>query len=590
VCLIFFVLLLVIHILAIPSATTAELERTDGNKRLIVLVHGLGGYSRFGSAIDLARTSLPGSDLLIFNYGPNATSAWSNASPYEITDVIENKIHEAYSAHGYDEIVLVGHSMGGMLLRKAIVWANGLEQDREHFALRGKREWIKKAERFVSLASINRGWSIHPRPKNMGFLEHLLLRFVLRLAKLSMSAELVFALERGSPFVADARVQWIDLCRGKGSETATVPQTIHLLGDRDVIVTRDDSMDLNAAKDTIFVTLLDTSHYEIGIALDGGTTNEDRERREKVRLAIRGDIGKLEPDKLVKYEEDLSVRRIVYIMHGIRDYGEWGDQLAVNIEAEAEKTDEDIRVVPAKYGHFPMAPFLFFEDRQEHVREFMDEYTEHLARYPHTTAFDYVGHSNGTYILASALQNYKTLKVRRVYFAGSVVPKHYPWRDLADDGRVGLVANVVAADDWVVAIFPRLFEQVADWRGDKPVRGFLDIGSAGFRGFQEAMDAENRIRNIQFAHGGHSAGVEVDVDAKRSAITNYIVKGDLGGLAVFASGNKVDPWLNVASNICWLVWLVLAGILLLLGKWARNWHTWAVIAYVVVLYGLLYSV
>ena len=94
----------------------------------------------------------------------------------------------------------------------------------------------------------------------------------------------------------------------------------------------------------------------------------------------------------------------------------------------------------------------------------MDSYTEELAHYPSATTFDFIGHSNGTYILASALQRYRTLKVNDVYFAGSVVPQKYKWTDLVAAKRVGRVVNVVATNDWVVAIFPRLFEQIAEWR------------------------------------------------------------------------------------------------------------------------------
>ena len=136
----------------------------------------------------------------------------------------------------------------------------------------------------------------------------------------------MLGLERGSPFVLDARVQWIALCRGKISAPAKGPQTIHLLGDRDDIVSKDDGMDLIAAKNTIFVTLQDTGHWEIGSALGGGVAKADQVRREKVQLALRGELDLLDPDKTAMLEEDSSVERIVYVMHGIRDYGEWTDR------------------------------------------------------------------------------------------------------------------------------------------------------------------------------------------------------------------------------------------------------------------------
>ena len=73
---------------------------------------------------------------------------------------IEREINKQYENHKYDELVLVGHSLGGMLLCKAIVWGNGLEEDRQGFGLRGKREWVTRVSRFIALATVNRGWSI----------------------------------------------------------------------------------------------------------------------------------------------------------------------------------------------------------------------------------------------------------------------------------------------------------------------------------------------------------------------------------------------------------------------------------------------
>jgi pimeloyl-ACP methyl ester carboxylesterase len=580
-------LLIGMHFLASPRETRWQFDHTEGHKRLIVLVHGLPGRAKFESTIALAREALPQSDILAFDYDSRYLS---NASPYSIANVIERQIHEAHSTVNYDEVVLVGHSMGGMLLRKSFVWGHGLEEDRERFGLRGERDWVHRVSRFVSLATTNRGWSIDPRPEKMDLLTYGSIWLGERLARLSGSGQLVLSMQRGSPFVADARIQWIALCRGETATRQSTLQTIHLLGDRDDIVNKDDSMDLNAAKDTLFVTLEETGHRDIALALDGGTRQADQNRREKVRFAIQGQLDRLAPDKTVTLDEDPTVNRIVYIMHGIRDYGEWTDRLRTIIEGEAASAGAPLVVVNQKYGHFPMLPFLLYWDRQKHVREFMDEYTENRARFPHADKFDYVGHSNGTYILASALQKYTTLRVDRVCFAGSVVPKHYPWRDLADRGRVEHVANIVAAGDWVVALFPRFFEQIADWRDVRPVHGLLDIGSGGFRGFQDASDAKKRIQNIQFAAGSHSAGVDAANEKKLRAIARYVVSGTDTEFAIFRDRDEPDTCLAFLSNVSWLVWTALAIVLIGLGLIMFSTSLWAGWIYVVIVFGLLNSV
>ena len=110
-----------------------------------------------------------------------------------------------------------------------------------------------------------------------------------------------------------------------------------------------------------------------------------------------------------------------------------------------------------------MGAFLFFYDRRKHVETFMDEYTEARATYPEAE-ISYVGHSNGTYILASALQRYVTLSVKQIFFAGSVVPRAFPWTSFRDNGRINSIRNDVASGDWVVAYFPALFELIHNSR------------------------------------------------------------------------------------------------------------------------------
>ncbi len=290
-------------------------------------------------------------------------------------------------------------------------------------------------------------------------------------------------------------------------------------------------------------------------------------------------------------EEDTSVERIVYVMHGIRDYGEWTDRLRSRIEHEALVFGGKLAVVNHKYGHFPMLPFLLYWDRQKNVRQFMDEYTENRARFPHAKVFDYIGHSNGTYILASALQNYTTLRANRVYFAGSVVPKHYPWLALVDERRVEHIANVVAAGDWVVALFPRFFEQIAEWWHVQPVQGLLDIGSAGFRGFQQAAeDTKGRIENVQFAEGSHGTGVDINNERKLEAITHFILSGDEKEFSVFRNRDEPEGWLAFLSDVSWIVWIALVTCLFGLGRFAFKVNSWVGWSYIVLFFGLLNSV
>lgn len=582
-----YALLISMRMIAQPADIAFEVEHKEG-KQLVVIVHGLSGRKTIQPTVDLVRDVFTQADLLTITYDARVLS---NADAYQIANRLESKIHELDQSRAYKSIILVGHSMGAMLARKAILWGYGLEEDR--LAPKGRRDWVNRVERIVSLAGINRGWSIDPRPKNMRSWKFITIWAGERIARLTGTGALLLSMQRGAPFIADSRVQWVRLARAPAPDGSLnpLPQVIHLLGDQDDIVARDDAQDLGVAKDTVFVTLAGTDHKSIGEAVSGAPGDDADRRREAIKFAIRGQIEQLSPDKTHALTEDTKVERIVYVMHGIRDYGGWTNRVRAEIEKNQAVPTGTLVVVNKKYGYFPMGPFLLYWDRQKNVRRFMDEYTENISHYPNVRRFDFVGHSNGTYILASAMQHYRTLSIGRAFFAGSVVPKHYPWRELMDQGRAERVVNVVASGDWVVALFPKLFEQVADWLSVRPTVGVLDIGAAGFRGFLDSDDPKQRVRNLQFAAGQHGTGVDFDNEKKKLlAIVAFAVSGDEGPLDVFEDSHTQWGWLDILSNISWIVWIGLAAIVGFLGYMTFSWSLGAGIAFVLVTLGLLTSV
>src|SRR5262249_22526736 len=236
-------------------------------------------------------------------------------------------------------------------------------------------------------------------------------------------------------------------------------------------------------------------------------------------------------------------------------------------------------------------PFLLLPDRQAKVRWFMDVYTDTLAQYP-SAEFDFIGHSNGTYILASALQRYRTLRVHDVYFAGSVVPQQYPWGDLIRSNRVHRVRNVVATSDWVVAIFPRFYEQIAEWFGLSTISGYFDVGAAGFRGFRSEGIANDGVVDLTFAQGSHGTGVDLTNATKRHALIACAEHGidseqDRVLAEAFRDATAPNSMLDVASNVSWLVWLVLVTLLAAIGVIAWRFHPYLGFTYAILLLGLL---
>jgi alpha-beta hydrolase superfamily lysophospholipase len=577
-----------------------RLEPGSRRDTLVVALHGMSGTPSLDGLREIIRRTYPGADVIAPLYVWNPLS---NADPYVLADVVEQTIHAAYEERGYQRIVLIGHSMGAVILRKVLVWAHGFDDDRP--SRPGDRAWASRVDRFVSLAGINRGWSIDPAPAHMAWHRYVAIALAERIGRLTGTGTLVRSMQRGAPFVADLRVQWIRAARGAPRPRAgSLPLVVQLVGSIDDIVSADDSRDLAAAKDVRFVTIPNVGHAEIAQALLEGSGHHPIVRQ-RIEAALTSPEHEIVTDTPSRLAEDREVRRVVYIMHGIRDYAAWSDHLRSELVRQLPGAERShVAIVPAKYGYFPMIPFLLAWDRQRNVRWFMDEFTETLARFPSATEFDYVGHSNGTYILASALQRYRTLAVRNVYFAGSVVPRYYPWRPLLDAGRVREVNNVVATGDWVVALFPRFFEQIADWLGARRATGFLDIGSAGFRGFEASQDPRDRVRNLTYVAGGHGAAIDVSDQQKVRAIVRYMATGDRAHLGALQDAEAQVGWLSVLSNVSWIVWVLLAGALVALGvplhllrdrtirigRRRVRLGRLPLVAYVAIVLGLLYSV
>jgi pimeloyl-ACP methyl ester carboxylesterase len=289
----------------------------------------------------------------------------------------------------------------------------------------------------------------------------------------------------------------------------------------------------------------ETGHADI---VDFDASVAGQRRRDRFREALGEPIEKLrsryaEDTRRVREEQFQRTDHVVFVLHGIRDTGGWRAALAEKIEALGKG---EVTVRRPAYPFFPMAPFLLANRRQRFVRMFVDWYTEALTNYPRAKV-SFVGHSNGTYMAARALLQYGAVRLHRVVFAGSVVPRSYPWdRIIEQQHRVTAVRNYLASADWVVAIFPRLFELVAELTGLRSF-GIGDIGSAGFDGFLDATGNQGEVR----VAGRHSAAV---APRHHEDIAAFVVTG-----ARAATGAALPPsaLVSLASRLCWLVWLAL---------------------------------
>jgi hypothetical protein len=218
----------------------------------------------------------------------------------------------------------------------------------------------------------------------------------------------------------------------------------------------------------------------------------------------------------------------------------------------------------SSYGYFPMLPFLFAGRRREKVEWLMDQYATAVAAYPNAKRFHFVGHSNGAYCLAEALRLYSCCRFENVVLAGSVVRTRFRWDLYLRDspprsdldrplhGSVGKVLNFTATTDWVVAVFPKLFQTALP---------FQRPGSAGHDGFKGGREA---VKQIGYVRGGHGAAIAEPI---WPAIAEFVASGELPTLdkgLVHGARNPIVVFLGLTP---WLWWAVIAFLVCLGAYW-----------------------
>jgi predicted esterase len=514
-----------------------------GGNSLVVLVHGTQRTSAyFDSMRAIVEDVRPDADILFVQY---PSGVLSNADPFLISEQMCRKIREAHDRGRYGNIILVGYSKGALLVRKAFVYGHGRIEDLEFVAgeKRDPMPWVGSVERLVLLAGMNRGWTLRHRPKQMSRIRFWRFRQALRVARLTGTCLLTRRCESGEPFVANLRIQWLDLMRGIPASHR--PTVIQLLGDRDDVVSSEDQRDVTVARDFIWVPVSNTGHADI---IDLADPISGAERRSKIKMALGNEPEIQELRRLstrLPDNQDPLVQEVVVVLHGIRDMAAWTSQFEAPLKDAYQAKGVDRRAIQVtwpSYGYFGMGPFLLWADRQANVRWFMDEFTEIKARYPNLQKVHFIGHSNGTYVLGSALKNYRTLRVGNIAFAGCVLRRDFDWDRIGD--QFEKVRNFVAARDWVVAWFPRLFEF--------SFLSFMnrDIGSAGFNGFTRPR---GNALETRFLNGAHGIGLD---RRNMGSIVEFIIHGTKTDEPTLLSASPT--WrMEYSSKFCGLIWLLI---------------------------------
>jgi pimeloyl-ACP methyl ester carboxylesterase len=148
----------------------------------------------------------------------------------------------------FDEILLVGHSLGGVLVRQAFLLGSQIFFEQ----YKHQDEWCLNVKRFVLFASINRGFN----PENL----HVLRFLYVALRLFGPLIQFYKDLEAGSNFITDLRIQWIRHFRTLRDKA---PVVVQLLGTQDGLVTRADSIDVSQFPNAEEIEITGANHANL---------------------------------------------------------------------------------------------------------------------------------------------------------------------------------------------------------------------------------------------------------------------------------------------------------------------------------------
>jgi pimeloyl-ACP methyl ester carboxylesterase len=483
---------------AVPTEIGPAPDGPARPRRLVVLVPGfladLGNWAPLKERLAKEEGYKPGeARWLDFAHGVRLLSTMTLDA---VAERLRGRIDaEWLRAGGFDDVVLVGHSMGGLIARQAYLLAAA--------AVPGQQasDWAGHVSRIVLFASLNRG--VDPKKKPLWGLANWLVRLIPVLPHFTGLDAI-----RGAYFLTNLRIYWIRLfgqlaAAQREGETwpdgrpVHPPLVVQVLGESDGWVDPEDSKDVLAFPTGHNLSVPDANHRNL-YRLDQAPDPE-------LRYAVlrEGFVGVFQDSPPVAS----CVRRVVFLLHGIRasNVDDWIKELERRI---CERGQKSVVVNHPTYGYFTAARFALPSVRRKNIQLFQDWYTEALAEHA-TAEFDIIAHSNGTYMLGQALMKTPGMRFDNVALAGSVLPTNFPWGKLKGSKQVGRVRNDRANRDWPVAL---LCNALSGLR-------MYDVGTGGFAGFHGGATDE-----VAYYPGGHGMALKPDY---QGLLVDFVFGGEV---------------------------------------------------------------
>lgn len=478
------------------SATRGE----PGSDACVLLLHGLDSSpTTLRSTADAVVEALPSSYVLI----PTLPLRWHECVDLRaVARELLDHLLDVLGEHRYERVFLIGHSAGGILAQAVFLLA--AQAAPPEMAGRLARA------RLVLIAPLSRGWVLsHHLPLSkklawmIGLLSMPLVRGIERvrsvLAARRPEEPWILQVRRSSPFLIGIRMAWLDIQRRSPADSAEVVQ---LLGSIDELVSWREVVEPAGGTAFIYLQVPSSDHVDI-VDLDDPLFGRARTAAFSMALAdieeARRSEWAVEPWDVDPLPPDPHVKRVLFVIHGIRDVGHWTQKIAVLAKRHYASlpghSPHEIEVVTSTYGYFSMLQFLWFRERRKKVNWLVEEYLEAKRRFP-SAEFSYIGHSHGTYLVAHAMERFPQIEFERLALAGSVLSSRFDWQRIRSQAQY--VLNLTATSDWVVGIFPRIADLLpVDWLFGP------SLGGAGIAGFEDAG-----VQTLGYRKGAHSAAIE----------------------------------------------------------------------------------
>lgn len=587
----------------------------ENGRYLVVILHGwLGTPAKMNdvkTAVCNAYGSEPDFYVPLLDYANFFTTT---PAAKIVNQILGNMDKICDSPAKYGKIVLVGISIGAVFARRLFLAATDVHEtvpNEKELSNAGRRPWVDKVERIVTLGGLNRGWLSSGR---LSWVESFFTNLLGLMGGLwpGTRRPTIFEVRRGAPFIVQTRLQWLAFrspyLRQSSELDKQKPLVIQLLGTQDNLVAPDDAVDFavdHGRESPYFYLELPHTRHDNAFVFSPSMFDRDgtfaAERKARFTNALTWSRDELVQHQIpseyladtLPDEPDPKVEHVVFIVHGIRDDGYWTRKIARRIRECAAKSEAEKkwRCVTSSYGYFAMLPFLLPWIRTQKVEWLMDLYVGVQSRFP-KAKFSYVGHSNGTYLVARALQDYPAARFHHVLFAGSVVRRNYEWDELLASPqrgrgserlpRVNKLLNVVATRDWVVALFPQ---------GLEPLQRFFDLGGAGFGSFDQALRVSKnpKLNEVRYVIGSHSAGL---VETQWPRIADFIVNGTVPAPPDRDYSDKQSWLMRCVSKVSTAILAVLVVLAVAILVWIIHpvfaANTTAMVAAVRVLLAVLY--